>query len=625
MAGGLERDQDKLKAFNRRVLLIAGGKAALLGVLGTRLYDLSVNEAEHFSTLAEDNRINLRLLAPPRGLIVDAKGRTLAGNRPNFQLVLVAEKAEDVRGTLAQLSTMIALDESDIARVLKDVRNRPKFFPVIVRENLSWEEMARIEVNTPDLSGVSIEVGQVRDYPLGPATAHVIGYVGAVSEQELTGDPVEKLPGYKIGKSGVEKAINRALIGEAGASQVEVNAYGRVIRELSRDAGRMGDTVTLTLDAEMQMYTQARLGSEDSASAVVMDTQTGAIYALASNPSFDPNVFAKGIPSGLWRELMGDETKPLTNKVMNGEYPPGSTFKMCTAIAAIEEGVIDPGHTVFCPGHMNLGSFRFHCWKKGGHGTLGVVEALAQSCDTFFYDVARRMGIDRLAKWARKFGIGMPTNLDIGGDFDGLMPDSAWKKAKLGDVWHPGESLVNSIGQGYVLATPLQLAVMQARLVNGGVAVEPYLIDRVGGQKVVRPDFPKIGVSERTMALIREGMEAVTNRQTGTAFAARIKDPARAMGGKTGTAQVRRITLAERAAGVKNETLPWKHRHHALFVGYAPLNNPRYCCAVVVEHGVGGSKVAAPIARDLLAEVQRLDPARVFSVAEAAPAQGGDG
>lgn len=617
MAGGLERDTDKLKAFNRRVLLIAGGKAALLAVLGGRLYDLSINEAEHFTTLAEDNRINLRLIAPPRGQIVDREGRVLAGNRPNFQLILIAEKAEDVRGTLAQLSGMIELTEADIARVLKDVRGRPKFFPVTVRENLSWEEMARIEVNTPDLAGVSIEVGQVRDYPLGPATAHVIGYVGAVSEQELTGDPVEKLPGYKIGKSGVEKAINRALVGVAGASQVEVNAHGRVIRELARDTGKMGDTVTLTLDAEMQMYTQARLGSEDSASAVVMDSQTGAIYALASNPSFDPNVFAKGIPSALWRDLMGDQTKPLTNKVMNGEYPPGSTFKMCTAIAAIEEGVVSPDHRVFCPGHMNLGSFRFHCWKRGGHGTVGVVDAIAESCDTFFYDVARRMGIDRMAKWARKFGIGMPTNLDIGGDFDGLMPDTAWKRARMGEVWHPGESLVNAIGQGYVLATPLQLAVMQSRLINGGVAIEPYLIDKVGGQSTVRPNFETIGVRPETMALIREGMDAVTNKRNGTAWAARIKDPERAMGGKTGTAQVRRITAAERAAGVKNETLPWRHRHHALFTGYAPLTNPRYIVSVVVEHGVGGSKVAAPIARDLLTEVQRLDPARIFTIAEA--------
>lgn len=618
MAGGLERDTDKLKAFNRRVLLVAGGKAALLAVLGGRLYDLSVNEAEHFATLAEDNRINLRLLAPPRGQIVDREGRVLAGNRPNFQLILVAEEADDVRATLAQLSGMITLTDADIARVLKDVRGRPKFFPVTVRENLSWEEMARIEVNTPDLAGVSIEVGQVRDYPLGPATAHVIGYVGAVSEQELTGDPVEKLPGYKIGKIGVEKAINRPLAGVAGASQVEVNAHGRVIRELARDAGKMGDTVTLTLDAEMQMYAQARLGSEDSASAVVMDSETGAIYALASNPSFDPNVFAKGIPSGLWRELMGDQTKPLTNKVMNGEYPPGSTFKMCTAIAAIEEGVITHDHSVFCPGHMNLGSFRFHCWKKGGHGTVGVVDAIAESCDTFFYDVARRMGIDRMAKWARKFGIGMPTNLDIGGDFDGLMPDTAWKRGRFGEVWHPGESLVNAIGQGYVLATPLQLAVMQARLINGGVAIEPYLIDKVGEQETLRPAFETIGVRPETMALIREGMDAVTNKRNGTAWAARIKDPERAMGGKTGTAQVRRITAAERAAGIKNETLPWKHRHHALFTGYAPLANPRYVCAVVVEHGVGGSKVAAPIARDLLTEVQRLDPARIFTLAEAA-------
>jgi penicillin-binding protein 2 len=619
MAGGLERDQDKLKAFNRRVLLVAGGKAALLALLGGRLYDLSVNEAEHFRTLAEDNRINLRLLVPPRGQIVDREGEVLAGNRPNFQLILIAEKAEDVRATLEHLAGMIALSEADIARVLKDVRGRPKFFPVTVRENLSWEEMARIEVNTPDLSGVSIEVGQVRDYPLGPATAHIIGYVGAVSEAELTGDPVEKLPGYKIGKIGVEKAINRPLIGVAGASQVEVNAHGRVIRELARDAGRMGETVTLTLDAEIQRYTQARLGSEDSASAVVMDAQTGAIYALASNPSFDPNVFAKGIPSSLWRELMNDETKPLTNKVMNGEYPPGSTFKMCTAIAAIEEGVISADHRVFCPGHMNLGSFRFHCWKKGGHGTLDVVEAIAQSCDTFFYDVARKLGIDRMAKWARAFGIGMPTNLDIGGDFDGLMPDTAWKRAKRGEVWHPGESLVNAIGQGYVLATPLQLAVMQARLVNGGIAVEPYVIERVGAQASVRPSFAKIGVRPETLALIRKGMDAVTNARSGTAWAARIKDPERAMGGKTGTAQVRRITAAERAAGVKNETLPWKHRHHALFTGYAPLSNPRYVCAVVVEHGVGGSKVAAPIARDLLAEVQRRDPARIFTIAEAEP------
>jgi penicillin-binding protein 2 len=483
---------------------------------------------------------------------------------------------------------------------MKEMRLRRAFVPVKVRENLTWDEVSRIEVNTPDLPGVAIEVGQTRNYPQGEIAAHALGYVAAVSEAELSGDPLLELPGFRIGKDGIERKYEDKLRGSAGSSQVEVNAVGRVIRELARKEPEPGAELALTIDAELQRFLFQRLSQEIAGSAVVMDAQNGDVLALVSTPSFDPNKFAAGLTAADWQGWVNNPLKPLTNKAIAGQYAPGSTFKMLVALAALQEG-LDPNHRVFCSGQTSLGTAKFHCWKKGGHGPLDMIGGLKHSCDVYFYDLARRAGIDRIAEVARVFGLGKPVGIDLPRERGGLMPDRNWRLANFGEPWQPGETLVAGIGQGFTLTTPLQLAVMTARIANGKYAVRPRL---------VRPEepegWPELGIPDDQMRIVQDGMNRVTNEVGGTAYGARIQEPGMAMAGKTGTAQVRRITLAERLKGVKkNEDLPWEQRDHALFVGFAPVGAPRYAVAVVVEHGGGGSKVAAPIARDALIEAQR--------------------
>lgn len=601
--------------FTRRSLLLGGGMLLGLSALVGRLYQLQILEAERYRLLAEDNRISLRLLAPPRGEIIDRQGIPVAINRQNYQVLLVAEQARDYRAVLERLALIIEISEEDRQRIERDIRRFRSFVPVRVRDSLTWDEVSRIAVNAPDLPGISIEVGQTRHYPFGASLSHIVGYVGAVSEQDLIGqqDPMLELPGLRIGKNGVERAQDSLLRGSAGTSQLEVNALGRVMQELSRREGERGSLIELNIDAVLQNYVQQRLMGERSAAAVVLDVRTGGVLAMGSVPSYDPEPFSRGLSSAEWRALLEDPLNPLSNKAIAGAYAPGSTFKMIVALAAMEAG-IEPGERVFCPGHYELGGHRFHCWRRGGHGHMNMHNAIVQSCDVYFYDVARRMSMGRIADMAQRFGLGAPLGIDLPGERGGLVPTEAWKLATLGERWQGGETLIAAIGQGFMLATPLQLAVMTARLVNGGRAVVPRVTRAVhhpdGREVEIDPDPPEIGIPPDHLQVVVEAMEDVVMSSRGTARSARIGLEDMEMGGKTGTSQVRRITAAERAAGVfRNEDLPWHRRDHALFVGFAPIGRPRYACAVVVAHGGGGSAVAAPIARDLLLETQRRDPA----------------
>lgn len=619
----MKRDMERSKNLSRRALVLGGLHAAMFGVLGGRLAWLQVVEEDRYRTLSDKNRISMRLLPAGRGEIVDRFGVPVAVNTQNFRVFLTPEQAGDIEETLRRLGEFIPLSLAEKEEVMVEVERQRQFTPVMVKENLSWEQMARVEVNLPELPGISINEGKIRTYPLAEATAHIVGYVGLVSKTELTGDPVMNLPGFRIGKTGVEKQYDEVLRGVAGTVQAEVNAVGREIRELSRAEGRDGERLTLTVDAELQMRCQERLAEHKSAAAVIMDAHTGEVYALASHPGFDPNLFTRGISAEQWEELLSNPAVPLTNKAIAGQYPPGSTFKMITALAALEDGVIDPSHTVHCPGYHEIGTDRFHCWKRGGHGWVGMTAALEQSCDVFFYDIARKVGIDKIAETARVFGLGGKPALDLPGVAPGLMPDKAWKLGHFGRKWQIGETVVAGIGQGYVQATPLQLAVMTARLVNGGKAVEPSILRRVGAELRVRHDWPSMGIQDSYLKLMHRGMVAVTEGAKGTAQESQIETESMKMAGKTGTAQVKRISAKMRAEGVKNEDLPWKYRHHALFVGYAPLHKPRYVCSVIVEHGGGGSAVAAPVARDLLQAAQERDPAGKSRGASAAT-RGGD-
>jgi len=608
-------DNERQRSFTRRGLLLGGAQALLLSGLAGRMYYLQVVEADRYKTLAEDNRINLRLLPPPRGRILDRFGLPLASNRQNFRVVLVREHAGDVEMVLKALSQIIELDEHDTKRVMREVGRKRSFVPVTVRENLTWDEVSRVEVNGPDLPGVTIEMGQIRDYPFADSMSQVLGYVASVAERDLTGDPLLELPGFRIGKNGIEQKYDLALRGNAGTSQIEVNAYGRVIRELDREEGKPGDELVLTIDGGLQTFVHQRLMSEQSASAVVMDIENGDVLAMASVPSYDPNAFNIGLTVKQWNDLINDPLHPLTNKAIAGLYAPGSTFKPVVAMAALKAG-IGPEHRVFCPGYMTLGRSRFHCWKKYGHGWVDMRDAIQHSCDVFFYDVSRKVGIDNIAAMSNIFALGDKVGIDLYGEKGGVIPTRDWKLANTGEAWQGGETLVASIGQGFVLTTPLQLATMVAR-VAGGKQVVPRLtrgvradVEPAEGEGLAEPAFAPLDVALDHLKVVRDGMDLVSNNPRGTAFRARIEEEGMELAGKTGTAQVRRISMAERAAGVtKNEQLPWRRRDHALFICYAPVHKPRYACAVVVEHGGGGSAVAAPIARDILLETQRRDPA----------------
>ena len=608
----MKRDAKQIKVFTRRAIILGGAKVGLLSVLVGRMYYLQVVESDQYKVLADENRINLRLLPPQRGRILDRFGIELASNQQNYRVVLVAEQADDVEKTLDALGRLVRVPDHVRRRVLKEVNRRRGFVPVTVIENLTWEEFARINVNSPNLPGLQPDIGESRFYPFGRILAHVVGYVGAVSENDLDGDPVLELPGFKIGKNGVEKVREMDLRGKAGLSRVEVNAFGRVIRELTRDEGQPGQDVRLTIDSRLQEFVLSKLG-EESASAAVLDIHTGAVLALGTAPNFDPHQFSFGLSQAQWKELVSNPRTPLVNKVISGQYPPGSTFKMMVALAALESGITTKTHRVFCRGKIKLGNATFHCWKRGGHGDMDLLQAIQQSCDVYFYDISKRVGVDRIAEMSNRFGLGQRTGIELPSEKKGLIPTRAWKQATIGVPWQQGETLVSGIGQGFVLTTPLQLAVMTARLANGGLAVAPRIhlpapSDPAGAGA---PDLPSIGVSRSSLAIVVEGMNRVSNSQRGTAFRARIKEKEFTLAGKTGTSQVRRITTAERRTGLlKNKDRPWKDRDHALFVAFAPLSAPRYAAAVVVEHGGSGSGVAAPLVRDILLEIQRLERQR---------------
>ena len=611
----MQRELDRYRMLSRRAILLAGAKTVLLTTLFARMRQLQIVEGERYTTLADDNRINVQLLAPPRGRILDRFGRPLAVNRANYRVLMFSEKVKDLERTLESLSAVLVLSEDERARILRDIRRKQAFIPITVRDNLSWSELSRVEVNRLDLPGVIIDVGHSRSYPNVEAPAHLLGYVGAVSEAEQgqDDDPLLKLPYFQVGKAGAERFHDLALRGKAGSSQVEVNAVGRVIREMSRREGMPGEELALTIDLALQKYTIERIGTEHAA-VVVIEVNAGEILAMASTPSFDPNVFATGISGETWNALLRQPGAPLTNKCITGQYAPCSTFKMMPALAALEGRIVDPEQRFFCSGRFALGNALFHCWKKEGHGWMAMEDGIRQSCDVYFYEVSRRVGVDKIAAMAQRFGLGRPVEIDLPGERAGLIPTRQWKLKATGEPWQPGENLVVGIGQGFVLATPLQLAVMVARLANGGAVIKPRLTRRIGAQAAgadgASEDNPRVGVSLVSLSLVRRAMEAVVNHRNGTAYRARIEEPEYAMAGKTGTSQVTRITRAERERGLlKPEDMPWEERDHALFVGFAPLHAPRYGIAVVVEHGGGGSRMAAPIARDILREAQRLKSA----------------
>ena len=479
---------DRTKSFSRRALVVGGAQTALFGLLAGRLWQLQVDQSPRYSLLAEENRVSQRLTVPPRGRIFDRHGEILARNVPSYRVRLIRENTKDLEATLRNLARVIPLDEQQISEIMRSAKVQRAFVPVLVREGLSWDEVTAVAVHSPHMPGVVLDSTLLREYPYGEVLAHVLGYVGPVTEEDQASDrdPLMRLPEFRIGKNGIEDAHDQLLRGRAGLRRVEVNAIGREIRELDRDDGRAGDDVRLSLDLELQAFTYERLSAELSASSVVVDVNTGAVLALASVPSFDPTAFLGRLSHQQWKEWRDSPRTPLVNKCIRGQYPPGSTFKMIVGLAALEAGLVTPSYDVFCGGYTSLGNARFHCWKS--HGRVALHQAIAQSCDVYFYDLARRVGVDGIAAMANRFGLGDVLGLDLPGERPGLVPTSQWKRDTLGEPWQRGETLVVGIGQGFMLATPLQLAIMTARMCNGGRAVKPWFV-RAPGEPLSIPEL----------------------------------------------------------------------------------------------------------------------------------------
>jgi penicillin-binding protein 2 len=605
----MKKESKKSGVFTRRALLLGAGQLTIFGGLAARLYQVQVVEGKRYATLAESNRISSRLIAPPRGRILDRFGVVVGGNKLNWRALLMVEETADINESLDAFARVVDLPDHDRARIERELRHRRRFIPLVVREFLTWDDMARIEVNAPDLPGVLVDVGTSRLYPEGPTLAHVVGYVAPPSEADMGNDPILALPGIRVGRAGIEKFHEERLRGRAGEVQMEVNAVGRVIRELDRQEGQPGEDIGLTIDVDLQKQVLTRLG-DASASAVVMDCRNGEVLAMTTTPSFDPSLFNSGVSQAQWVEWTSNRRAPLINKATAGVYPPGSTFKMAVAMAGLENNVIGPGDRINCPGYLDVGTTRFHCWNKYGHGPLDVRGGLKNSCDVFFFELARRIGIDRVAAMANRFGIGVDLDIELPGARKGLVPTRAWA-AERGQIWNIGDTVNCGIGQGYVDTTPLALCTYVSRVATGR-AVQPHLTRTVAGamQPGLQPaDWPSMGLSERHLHVVREGMFAVVNEAGGSGPQARLALPGVQLAGKTGSSQVRHVSRELREHGnFKSQNLPWEYRPHALFVCFAPYDAPRYAVSIVVEHGNAGGDVAAPLARDIMTDVLTQDP-----------------
>lgn len=635
--------------LSRRALVLGGLQGALVLGLAGRLYYLQVEEGRKYGQLSDRNKYDFRILPPSRGRIYDAEGRLLAGNAEAYELSITPAYSKDLTTTLQRLGMLIELTDDEVKAFLKDAKAKPNFLPIPVRTDLSQREVSRVVVRSPELPGVNFERVEKRIYPQGVLGGHLTGYVNRATADEVkSGIITPELASLSTGKSGIEKSFEHDLRGFPGRERILVNALGRPISTAVDEQPSSGQDLHLTINMDDQLHAietlkkgqnkplqlatprvQAALDGDDelkrilsdgqstafedsegrvvppeTGSVVVLDIKTGAVKTLVSSPTFDPNLFSGRLSTRDWNMLIDNPRTPLLDRSLSGQYSPGSTFKMVVALAALEAGVINEKTTFGCTGHKQVGNQDFHCWLKNGHGPVNVIKALEQSCDVFFYEIGLKTGITRIADMARRLGLGDVTGIAMPGEKPGLIPTKQWKEDNIGRVWTLGETVNASIGQGYVLATPLQLAVMTARIADGTRAITPRLTQASGDQA----EFGELDISPRAMAVIRKGMRRVMNGPKGTARRYDLQDSGVPMAGKTGTVQVKAISKAEREQGiVDNKDRPWKHRDHALFVCYAPYKNPRYAVSVVVEHGGGGSTTAAPIASRIVKSLFRKD------------------
>jgi penicillin-binding protein 2 len=583
--------------FSRRALLLGAGQAGLFGLLAWRLRQLQILDSSEYRLLSDENRLSRQLTTPRRGAIYDRFGTPLAESRESLRIVIIPAFAKGLGRTLDAISRIVPVPPGDRDRVLRTARRQSSYRPVLVVEGLSWRQFALLNVMAPQLPGVATDVGSFRIYRNAAPMAHVVGYVGLAGKGEIDEDPVMRVPGFRIGKTGIEKGFDRWLRGHAGAVTSEVDAHGRIVRELGTTPSVPGKDLVLTIDRELQAIAYNRIASERRGSLVALDCTTGDVLVMVSVPSFDPNTIAFRPDPKQWATLVKNEDEPLNNRAVDGLYPPGSTFKVVNALAALTSGVVKPEETIVCKGGYLFGKHLFHCWKR--HGPIALHDAIKSSCDVYFYETAHRMGIDKLAVTGRALGLGRAYDSELPGVKAGVMPDTAWKRATLKLPWYPGETISCAIGQGYVLASPLQLALVAGRIASGRAIVPRFVRPRAGGAVDQPQPLP---VDPAHLQLVRDGMTAVVNEKGGTATRVALKLPGMLMAGKTGTAQAF-------GHGVAHHFTGYEAKPHSLFIAFAPVGAPRYSVACVVEHGGWGAQTAAPMVHDVMSELLLRDPA----------------
>ncbi len=621
--------ESKITLLGRRMFILSAAKAIVVfGIVG-RLISLQINESKKYKTLSDKNRFREWKFSPPRGLINDYFGKEIASNRQVYQLHIIPENSENLELLIFRLKSILKLSEKDVFKIKKNIKLKKPWDPVIISDNLTWSEFSRINLFLHDLQGVEPVVSVARLYS-EPSSAHVVGYVSRASKKDLKNKEYlqnKVAAGTRVGKTGLENRLDSKVIGDVGYKRYEVNAYGKRIKEVSIEPGKPGENFTTTLDLDVQKLSSKLLEGK-SGTVCVMDIYRGDIVAMVSSPGFDSNKFVHGINQKDWDNLIKHRDKPLINKAVSGLYPPGSTIKTLSAISALENDTSNPKTVIHCKGYIEFYGEKYHCWKKKGHGYLDMREGLKQSCDVYFYEVARKLGIDRLSETAKKFGLGKPVLPDLTEERSGVVPNTEWKKKYIGKNWYLGETLHAGIGQGYWQTSPLQLCLMTAHIANGGYKIEPRIIlnkkekekfsdlDKfIANKKLFSEDvvslyefiakfkYKSLFKNPENIKFVQDALFGATNEPMGTSYRSRLTKKDFVYAGKTGTSQVRRFTERQRELEIKNEDLPYEQRDHALFVAFAPYKEPRYSISVVIEHGGSGSKSAAPIAKQVIKKV----------------------
>jgi penicillin-binding protein 2 len=623
----------KIQTINRRMFIIGAAKFVVFTAIIARLFSLQITENKKYLTLSDKNRLREWRLAPIRGEFLDYFENVIAGNLKVYQLHVIPEEVEDFKYLMVRLKEILSISNDNFKKIIKQKNRQKPWETIIISKNLTWEQFSKVNYYLHDLVGAKPVLSVSRNYPFNESYTHVLGYVSEASEKDILNNKTIKdthVPGLKVGKTGLEKTFEDELIGTNGIQRYEVNAYGKRISQLDHTDGLSGETIQLTIDTEIQKVCNELLKGM-AGSISVMDIYTGEIVAMQSSPSFDPNLFLFGINQDDWQLIRNNPLKPLVNKTLSGLYSPGSTFKPIVALSALENEIIDENFKVKCTGKIEMYGQTYHCWKKKGHGIVDLKSAMKQSCDTYFYEITRKLGVDRLKKTSIKFGLGEKVlNETFNNEKKGLIPDTKWKKNNLGKGWVIGETLITGIGQGYTQTTPLQLCLMTAQLANGGFKIYPKIIVEENGKTfedikllmdknsknldvknnqlkkasdllsfINKEKHERLFKNSKNIKLVRDAMFASTNEVRGTSYSSRIEDPKYQFAGKTGTSQVKRITKADRELDLKTLDIPYNERDHALYIAFGPYKNPRYALSVVIEHGGSGSSAAAPIAKKL--------------------------